>query len=154
MMITPTANFTRPANTTAYTAADLVADSTTAGSVTPMKFSLQRLGNTGKIISARLAKSTTTATLATFNIHLFTQSPVVTNGDNGAFAISTSRYYLGKIAVDMATGAQAGTAYLAETSAAVAIGVDAETIYGLIEAGAGYTPASAEVFEVMLAIEN
>jgi hypothetical protein len=154
MMITPTANFTRPANTTAYTAADLVADNTTAGSVTPMKFSLQRLGNTGKIISARLAKSNTTATLATFNIHLFTESPVVTNGDNGAFAISTSRYYLGKIAVDLSSGAQAGTAYLAKQSSAVAIGVDAATIYGLIEAGAGYTPASGEVFEVMLAIES
>lgn len=154
MMITPTANFTRPSDTTAYTAADLVANSTTAGSVTPMKFSLQRLGNSGKIISARLAKSTTTATLATFNIHLFTVSPVVTNGDNGAFAISTSRYYLGKIAVDLASGAQAGTAYLSKQSAAVAIGVDVETIYGLIEAGAGYTPASGEVFEVMLAIES
>ena len=153
MVINPVATFTRPANTTQYANTDLVANSATAGSVTPMKFSLQRLGGTGLIIGARLAKSATSATLATFNLHLFTQSPVVTNGDNGTFAISTSRYYLGKIALDLATGAQAGTAYLAETVTA-AIGVDSETIYGLLEAGAAYTPASEEVFDVTLAIQG
>lgn len=159
MFITPTASFTRPSDTTAYTATDLVANSTTAGSVTPMQWSLQRLPTGGgNVIAARIAKSATSATAATFNVHLFSAAPVVTNGDNGTFAISTAQSYLGKIAVDMSTGGQAGTAYLAKSSAAVAIGLDTTqlsgSIYGLLEAAGTYTPASGEVFNVTLTIEG
>lgn len=158
MIITPTATFTRPSDTTQYASTDVVANSTTAGSVTPMSWSLNRLNGGGNIIAARITKSATSATLATFNVHLFSVAPTLTAGDNGTLAISTAEYYLGKIAVDMATGGQAGTAYLSKNSAAVAIGFDAASqygaIYGILEAGAAYTPASAEVFNVQLVIEG
>ena len=158
MIINTTQSFTRPADTTAYTSADLVANSTTAGSVIPLQWNLDRLGGAGTVIAARISKSATSATAATFNVHLFSASPVVTNGDNGAFAISTARNYIGKIAVDMSSGGQAGTAYLTKTSSAVSLGVGQASlpsvIYGLLEAGAGYTPASGEIFDVTLIIQD
>lgn len=158
MVITPTSSFTRPADTTQYASGDLVADSTTAGSVTPLKFGLQGVKGKGMILGARLYKSETTATAAKFNLHLFTAAPTVTNGDNGAFAISTAADYIGKIPVDMSSGALAGTAYLFQASAATAMGVQlsdvGDFIYGLLEAGGTYTPGSGEAFKVTLEIED
>lgn len=158
MVITPTSSFTRPADTTQYASGDLVADSATAGSVTPLTFGLQGVKGNGTIRRARLYKSATSATAATFNLHLFTAAPVVTNGDNGAFAVDTAANYIGKIAIDMSSGGLAGTAYLFQASAAIAMGVQisdvGDFIYGLLEAGGTYTPGSGEAFKVTLEIED
>src|SRR5215207_5972656 len=52
------ASFVRPANTTAYAIGDLVANSTTAGSVTPLSVTGARVANgTGSIVYAGLRKS-------------------------------------------------------------------------------------------------
>ena len=52
------ASFTRPANTTAYSAGGLVANSVTAGSVVPMSFTVQRAaGLTFNLQRARLQKT-------------------------------------------------------------------------------------------------
>lgn len=159
-VIAPTDSFTRPANTTQYADGDLVANSATAGSVTPLKFSMNGLGRSGMIRRARIYKSATTATAATFSLHLFDSEPTVANGDNGAFSVATNiSSWLGKIALDMSSGSEAGaSAGLSQVSAAVAIGISKPTaggvIYGLIEAGGTYTPASAETFTVRLEIEG
>src|SRR6185437_974597 len=80
------ANFTRPADTTAYATGDLVANSTTAGSVTPLSFTAPRYATgSGQVRRARLKKSTNTTTNATFRLHLYATSPTPTNGDNGAW---------------------------------------------------------------------
>lgn len=160
MIITPTYEMTRATGTTQYAQNELVANHATAGNVIPMKWSLQRVGGNGIIRGAKIAKTNTTVTAANFNIHLFTQAPVPSNGDNGAFAISTARYYLGKINVDMSSGSQAGTAYVWKASAAVAIFVDLAdptlSIYGLLETAtsATYTPTDSEIFAVTLDIER
>jgi hypothetical protein len=158
MIITPTDSFTRPGDTTSYTAADLVANDVDAGDVVPLTFGSNSIGTHGIIRRVRLYKSSTTATAATFVVHLFSVAPVVTNGDNGAFAVSTAANYLDEVAVDMSSGASVGTAYLYKPSAAVAIGFNfahsGSLIYGLIEASGAYAPASAEVFQVTLEIES
>lgn len=157
MIASPFASFTRPADVTAYAANDLVANSTTAGSVTPMEFAADQVAGNGIVRRATLHKSTATATLASFTLHLFTVAPVVTNGDNGAFAVSTAENYVGTVAIDMATGALAGTNSLWKDSAAVAWPIRVPgngKLYGLLAASAGYTPASAEVFKVTLHIEG
>lgn len=159
-IIAPTDSFTRPGNTTQYAANDLVANDTTAGSVTPLKFSLNGIGRTGMIRRARISKTTNTATAASFNIHLFDASPTVTNGDNGAFAVASNiNNWLGKIAVDMSSGALAGAStVITQVSVAAAIGVNKPTagaeIYALIEALGAYAPGSEEVFTVRLEIEG
>ena len=122
-IIAPFDSFTRPANTTQYADGDLVANSATAGSVTPLKFSMNGLGRAGVIRRARISKTTNTATAATFLIHLFDAEPTVANGDNGAFSVATNLdSWLGKIAVDMSSGAEAGAStVITQVSAAAAI---------------------------------
>ncbi len=159
MTITPSASFTRPANTTAYGAGDLVANSATSGEVVPMEFMVSKLSHgRGKARRARLHKNDATTTNASFTLHLFTAAPTVTNGDNGALAVSTAAAYLSAVAIDMTSGAFAGTSDLIDFAAVnPEINFDLESgrkIYGLLEAEAAYVPASGEVFTVTLEIEG
>ncbi len=154
------ANFTRPADTTAYAAGDLVANSTTAGSVTPLAFTSAVRGNADgvRIERCRLRKSTTSLTNATFRVHLFESSSTLSVGDNGAFnasgvlSVNNAMAYVGSFAITMANSGSDG---------AIGFGVplvgngmtlqpSATTIYGLIEVTGAYTPGNAEVFTVNL----
>jgi len=157
---TPKDSFTRPADTTPYGDGDLVANSTTAGSVTALSFSVNGTAASGMVRRVRVYKSTNTATAATFSVHLFTSEPTVANGDNGAFSVATNLdTWLGKVAVDMSSGAEAhASAGISQVSAATAIGFKLPTanspLYALVEAAGTYTPGSAEVFTVTLEIEG
>lgn len=154
--------FTRPANTTAYAIGDLIANSATAGSVVPLAFGISKSGTgEGCIKGLRLFKSTATVTLAAFRLNLFSASPVVTNGDNGALAVSTAANFLGYIDVDMATGAFVTAANAMQNAiASPDLMYDlgdysrGRVIYGLLEARAAYVPASGEVFAATLLIES
>lgn len=148
------ANFTRPANTTAYASADLVANNTTPGSVTPMSFTAGR-SSPGRawITAARLKKSATSITNASFRLHLFTSSPTVTNGDNGVFTLN-EQSHIGTIDLTcLFSFANAALAYGAANYGPIAVDLSSgQTIYGLLEARAAYTPASSEVFTVDLTV--
>jgi hypothetical protein len=138
------ANFTRPSDTTAYADEDLVANSTTAGSVVPMYFGTP---NNGEINRVRLEKSGATPTNANFTLYIFDDSPTVTNGDNGAFAPTESNL-LGTVALDATTSKSTD-----DTSVTVGLTAPIETsgpVFGLLKAEAAYTPESAEVFTVVL----
>lgn len=156
MIITASASFTRPADTTQYGANDLVANSTTAGSVTPMQFGVARvIGGRGKIVRVALFKDDETTTVASFKIHLFSASPTVTNGDNGAYAVSTVANYLGAVSIDMSSGATATTTDLwKDGTTTICFDVNDGAIYGLLEAVGAYTPSSGEAFTVTLDIEG
>jgi hypothetical protein len=67
------ASFTRPADTTAYASGDLVANSTTAGSVAPLTFSnVVRVNGAGGLVRrAKLRKTGTSTTNASFRIHFY-----------------------------------------------------------------------------------
>lgn len=136
------ANFTRPSDTTAYTSNDLVANSTTAGSVSPMAFSCN-----GDLTRVKLKKSTSTNTNAQFTLYLYSSSPTVTAGDNGAYA-SIEAGAIGSITLDL-TGSPYSDACSGFNTFAVAVPC-VGPVYGLLKATAGYTPASAEVFTVTL----
>lgn len=158
MIISPSYTFTRPANTTQYSANDLVANSATAGSVVPMQFGAPQLNGRGKVFRVSLFKDVETTTAASFKIHLFSASPVVTNGDNGAFAVSTAANYLGAVSIDQSSGATATSTDLwkdATVSPNIGFSVpNSGAIYGLLEAIGTYTPASGESFTVTLDIEG
>ena len=151
----PSASFTRPANTTAYASGNLVANSTVAGSVVPLAFILGNSFGVGsfRLTRARISKTGTTATNANFRLHLYQASPVLANGDGGAWSTSQAANWLGNMDVttmlaftDGCTGtgsAAAGSEMFIRTSAGA-------TIYGLIEAKAAYTPISGEVFTVTI----
>lgn len=152
------ASFTRPADTTAYAAADLVANSTTAGSVAAMSFAIGENGVcNGRIKSVTLFKTNATVTNAQFKVHFFNASPAVTNGDNGAFSPTLKALWLGSFNVTSATVATDGSA--GRGVATTGAGSDmpytfaGSTIYALMEALAAYTPTSAEVFTLRIEYE-
>ena len=142
--------FTRPADTTAYTSGDLVANSTTAASVVPLKFTV----NTGtRIQRAGIVLSDATNTNASFRLHLYSSSPTcaTNHGDNASWS-TTASGYIGSIDVDCTT--RAFTDFVTGVGNSISGGVPLEVgsgvIYGLLEARAAYTPTSAETFTVTL----
>ncbi|HET7095279.1 MAG TPA: hypothetical protein VFI22_17450, partial [Thermomicrobiales bacterium] len=151
------ANFTRPADTTAYASGDLVANSTTAGLVTPLTWNVARAAGLSSVIRrARLKKSATSITNASFRLHLYNSDPSaatgITNGDNGAFLTKIAGY-IGAIdiTVDKAfSDAAAGIGAPNSGSDITCIPASGQAIYGLIEARAAYTPGNAETFTVEL----
>lgn len=158
MIVISSYSFNKVSGTTAYDANDLIANHATAGSVVPMSFGLKGIGGSGIIRGLRLFKSGTATTQASFKVHLFESAPTPANGDNGAFGIATADGYLDGVAVDMTSGAQAGTAGLYERIGGLAIGFSIPTInsklYGLLQAIGTYTPTSSETFKITLEIES
>lgn len=146
---TVSASFTRPSDTTAYASGDLVANSTTAGSVTPLSLALANPALSKSVVRrVKLMKSGTTATNGAFRVHFYGASPTVANGDNGAWSSNKAANYFGSIDAtviaftDGCMGVGAATAG-AELQINLTSGA---TVYCLVEARGAYTPASAEVF--------
>lgn len=149
----PSASFTRPADTTAYAAGDLVANNVTAGSVVPMSLTAARkAAGSFMLRRCKLHKSTAGLTNAQFRIHLFRATPAtITNGDNGAFSVSGVGDYLGAFDVTIDRAFTDGAAGFGVPVAGSEITVklaSGQTIAALIEARAAYSPGNAEVFTV------
>jgi hypothetical protein len=153
--ISPVYNFTRPNDTTAYAAGDLVANNTTAGSVVVMSWVLPRTGQAYNLAGIRLKKNGNTATNAAFRLHFWTALPTVANGDNGALAATQTANYVGNISVTL-LGGNDGSSNVAMTSPALPFNITpasgVRTLYGLIEATAAYTPAAQEIFSTQVYI--
>jgi hypothetical protein len=155
------AQFTRPADTTAYALGDLVANNVAAGSVTPLVISASRIvDKTGVIRRGRLTKSSTVTTNAIFRAHLYRDIPVPANGDNGAFQTAGALTYIGSMDFDM-TSASArsfsdGVKCIGVPNVGSEIIFDPKTgttnIYALIEARGAYVPVSAEIFTLALEV--
>lgn len=143
------ATITRPSDTTAYASGDLIANSTTAGSVTPFSFLVADAGGCGVIYSCRIDKSDATAAITSARMHFFTVSPLVANGDNGAFQPTLKAGYLGSydLAIDRKfSDGYVGFGVASTEKRPFKLATDVVTLYGLLEARAAYTPVSAEVF--------
>jgi hypothetical protein len=151
----PSANFTRPADTTAYASGDLVANSTTAGSVVAMTLAIPTIAEgCGIIRRVKLHKSGTGVTNAAFRAHFYKVAPTtVTNGDNAAFSTNGVANYMGAVDVTVTRVFTDGSAGFGvpltgnEMSFKLASG---DSVFVLLEARGAYTPASAEVFTVTL----
>lgn len=154
----PSANFTRPADTTAYASGDLVANSTTAGSVVPLSWALGSSSISAPITikRARIVTDATAVTNLNLRLHLYDASPVPANGDNGAYSTTKAANYLGYISCDGTTTPGAKFSDGAVAIGAITAGAEINvrpgtaTVYGLLEALAAYTPASAEVVTVTI----
>lgn len=154
-IISTSATITRPSDTTAYASGDLIANSTTAGSVTPLTFNVG-YGNGFRLNRVKIKFNSTTPTNAKFRLHLYGSSPTVTNGDNGAW-LSTESDYLGAVDIDASlltfSDSTAGYGLYINTALTEApmLTTNANAIfYGLLTATAAYTPTSAEIFTVSL----
>ena len=152
------ASFTRPANTTSYAFGQLVANSATAASVTPVAITAAKAVNTpGVILRCRLQKTGTGLTNAIFRLHLYNTLPAVTNGDGAAWLSSQSAGYIGSmdVTVDKAMSDGAIGIGIATTGAGLCFvpATGTQTIYGLLEARAAYTPVSGESFTVTVEVQ-
>lgn len=152
-IINPDYQFVRPGDTTAYASGDLIANSVTAGSVVPMSWAAARAAGAPFIVQrALIRKSAPVITNASFRVHLYAASPVVTNGDNGAW-LSTDATYLGSIdvTVDKLFSNAAKGAGAPATPLFILLPVGT-TLFGLLEARAALAPGSGEIFNVTLEI--
>jgi hypothetical protein len=157
-----TDSFTRPSDTDAYQANDLIANDVDAGDVDPLEFAIGTGNGRGiRIVGARLQKSDgTDVANSAITLHLFASEPTVANGDNGALSTDTANK-IGTIVFPTMT-AYTDDALAVVHACAVTGGINplftylrsTSTIYGLLMATAAYSPASAEVFTVSLIIEQ
>lgn len=162
LIVAASSTITRPADTTAYASGDLVANSTTAGSVNALQFTAARTAaqGSGRVLGAVLQKSGTTATNAAFRLHLFTSTPTFTSaGDNsaiGTVVVGIAKGYLGYCDVTAMTGVSdcCFATGAVDNSRLRMPWNGGQTLYGLLEARGSYTPASAEVFTVSLVVEQ
>lgn len=159
VFVAPRVAFTRPNDVTAYAAGDLVANSTTAGSVVALQFSTAGLRGaaSGRVTRAEIEKSNGTVTLATFVLHLFDRAKTLTNGDNGALQVNNLLGYIGSVDLDLATGAiNIAGGPVHKHSALVDFTFDApgQVLYGYLAAAAAYVPTALEVFTLGLHVET
>lgn len=141
---------TRPADVTAYTAGDLVANSTTAGSVTAFTWDAKGNIAESKLQSAIVRKSAASVTNASFRLWVFDADKAVTNGDNGAIAPTNMNNFLGTLSGSASFGGTAGAVCPMGVDTQGAIWPANGKLYGLLEVTGAYTPASAETFAIEL----
>lgn len=156
----PTASFVRPADTTAYAVGDLVANSTTAGSVAAMSLTVARddysqPGIGGFMVRrVKLHKSSVSVTAADFRVHFFGVGAITfANGDNGAFSTNQVANYLGAFDVTIDRAFTDGAAGFGVPVLGAELGAILATGYAVqaaIEARAAYTPGNAETFTLTL----
>lgn len=164
MILTSTYSFTRPADTTAYAANDLVANSTTAASVVFPNWGLKHVQGGFKIIGVRINKSNPVVTNAQFRLWLFGSDPgVPTNGDNGSMLyLANGADYIDYIDFNMtgnsfSHGTPLWSGFRVVPSGA-GIGVwlppgANRKLWGVLMAQAAYTPASGETFKITLELD-
>ena len=153
-MIELSSSFTRPADTTAYASGDLVANSVTNTAVVPLTFNTSH--GFLSIRRVRINKTGTAVANAQFRVHFYDTAPTVTNGDNGVW-LSTQSNYMGFIDATVDKAFSDGASGQGATSLGLEINVKTPAdykIYALVEARAAYTPASAEVFTIVVEIQH
>lgn len=147
MLRYPSASFTRPNDTTAYAQGDLIANSTTAGSVTPLRWVFNTFSTYALIRRILVTRSNTTAATTNFRLFLFDAAPTVTNGDNAAFAGAFGQTILatftGTINLE---GNSNGRFGVLTPEALVAPAALPGPLWGLLTADGAYTPVANEVF--------
>jgi hypothetical protein len=95
------AQFTRPNNTTPYTVGNLVGNSTTGASVTPITLPLARVNDSSFTIHGiRLKCSDQAALNAVIRVHLYKSSPTISSGD-GVAMLTTESDWIGSLDVTL-----------------------------------------------------
>ena len=154
LRLTSASTLTRPANTTAYAAGQLVASNVTAGSIVVPSLAVA-LNNAGSGIVKRLrlrASQTTGLTAATsFGVDLWTAAPTFTNGDGGAYVVATgSASWLGTFT--FGSMFQAGDGAFAAAAPDVGqeiwfvCGAGSSNLYWSLFTNSAFTPTSGETF--------
>ena len=159
------ANFTRPNDTNAYAAGDVIADSTSAATIITLEGAVKGDGESSIILTAKLISSANQATKLDARLWLFDTAPSSYGNDNAAFTPTDAemRTVLAVIAFpstawiggDATSGAggnamcEAQGLWLPIATAARATG---NSIYAVLEARNAYTPVAQERFDLRLGL--
>ena len=145
-----TASITRPSNTTAYTAGDVVGD--TGGSAI---VSLTSAGPSGgfvlvQSVSLVFSDSTVPSGMGAFRLHLYSASPTAI-ADNAAFDLLSGdrATYMGFI--DLPTPLDFGSTLYTQTDypgRLIKLGTASTTLFAELETRAAYTPVSASTVAI------
>ncbi len=148
----PTSVLTRPNDTNAYSINDLIASSTTAGSIVVPSFNI--VNSAGGVIIPRVRLSTNVTTgwgAVTLQVTLWSAAPTYTNGDNGAYAVATgSANRLAQYQVTLtqdADGASGNGALLVGNAAAIKL-ASGTAIYWDIQTLTAATPIANQTFTI------
>lgn len=156
------ANFTRPSNTTAYTAGDVVTATTAA--VMSFVEAVRGKYDYAKIIAASLIDSANVGTKPDLELWLF-DATFTPEADNAAWAPTDAILQTGLGVIAFATGsfkvgkADAGADgnslnQVQNIQLPIWSTVDGGVIYGLLVVRNAYVPVSAERFDVRLHVED
>lgn len=137
---------TRPANTTAYAANDAVANDATAGSVTPLAFTVTgRESNPVTLERMRLVASDTGVAGKSFRAWLFSASPSPGAGDNAAFAYAKANFIGTMSGLFKAAASDGCVGVLVPDDGARIItvpGSSGKIVYALLQALEAFTPSA------------
>lgn len=154
-------SFTRPNDSTAYSGqtstqpGDVIANSTTAGSVSAPSFAIPSISGSGNAegVISLVEVQVDLGFYATIRAHLFkTTAPTVANGDNGRLAVSNFDIdkYLGYVDVPMSPGPTGGGIGVVDKANIPYTKATGDSIYVLLESAISFTPNGANVFKVRL----
>ena len=154
--------FTRPADTTAYAAKDVVSDSASAPTVGTVAGVVSTAGGSGLIVKARLLTDQKTCT-AQFRVHLYSTAPTAKNdNDPFTFLYANADKRIGAVDLPACTTEDATNstaAYASRPSSDGSSGVPnllfkcasgSTTIYWILETLSAFTPASGQKFYLEL----
>jgi hypothetical protein len=148
---------TRPSNTTAYTAGDVIgiADGTTPANAGSAVITLSSIGPSGGYVllqSVRLLIGNTSVPsgMAGFRLHLYMESPTATL-DNAAFDLVAGD--VGKYAgyIDLPTPQDFGSTLVTQADycgTAIKLASASTTLYAELETRGAYTPASGTAYDL------
>ncbi|MEA3272467.1 MAG: hypothetical protein U9P90_02260 [Patescibacteria group bacterium] len=144
------ANFTRPANTTAYAQYDAMNNSTSAPVV--LTFSDVGAENGENVLIQEVSIKTTNGAslLPDMNLWLFSESVTATN-DNSEMSLTDAHNLLILDVIPLTDSYKAALNGIAKThniSSQIKLKSTSKNIYGLLQADAAYTPISEEVFTI------
>lgn len=151
--------FTRPANTTAYTALDVVSDSVTNPSAINFTPLARVASGTGYIVKALLFTDQKTCT-ARFRLHLFHTSPTPIIDNTPYLLLYTNRTIkIGSIdfvacATEDPTSSTGASSAVFDCRIPYKCADSFRNIYGVLETLDAFTPASAQKFHIELTSDN
>lgn len=154
------ANFTRPANTTAYASGDAVTNSTSAPVIMTFDGVARANGGAGVVISAVLIDSASQATKGNFELWLF-DTTVTPDNDNAVFTPTDTEcgtligviQFASPFVGDATAGAGGNCVYPVNgLTIPFTCGGSSDDVFGLLVVRNAYTPVSAEVFTVRLTV--
>lgn len=152
-----TASFTRPADTTAYAAQDVVSNSTTAPTLLTFAGAGRANGGSGLILSARHMKSSTGISGANYRLHLYKVSTVTPINDNAQFAMLYANRLNRVGFIDFnhtagGTGSDSSSALTTFVNLPFVCDAAATALYGILTVTGAYTPTSGEQHMIELGI--